>query len=72
MSVRMNILMEDDLAARLRTASGDKLGAYIARAVRRQLLEDELAALSATSMEDTDWAADAEQAGEDVMFGRAS
>jgi hypothetical protein len=71
MSVRMNILMEDDLAARLRTASGDKLGAYIARAVRRQLLEDELAALSA-STKDTDWAADAEQAGEDVMFGRAS
>lgn len=71
MSVRMNILMDDDLAARLRTASGDKLGAYIARAVRRQLLEDELAALSA-STEDTDWAADAERASEHVMFGRAS
>jgi hypothetical protein len=71
MSVRMNILMEDDLAARLRTASGDKLGAYIARAVRRQLLEDELAALSA-STKDTDWVTDAEQASEDVMFGRTS
>jgi hypothetical protein len=70
MSVRMNILMEDDLAARLRTASGDKLGAYIARAVRRQLLDDELAALS-TSIEDRDWAANAEQAGEEIMFGRA-
>ena len=72
MSVRMNILMEDDLAVRLRTASGDKLGAYIARAVRRQLLEDELTALSATSIKDPDWAAAAEQAAEDVMFGRAS
>jgi hypothetical protein len=71
MSVRMNILMDDDLAARLRTASGDKLGAYIARAVRRQLLDDELAALSANT-EDTGWSAEAEQTGEDVMFGRVS
>jgi hypothetical protein len=67
---RLNILMEDDLAARLRTASDGKQGAYIARAVRRQLLEDELAVLSAGT-EDTAWAADAEQAAEDVMFGRA-
>jgi hypothetical protein len=67
---RLNILMDDDLAARLDTASDGKKGAYIARAVRHQLLEDELAVLN-TGVEDTAWTADAEQAVEDVMFGRA-
>lgn len=68
MTVRMNITMDDDLAARLRVASDDKLSDYISQAVRRRLLDDELAALSAT--EDTDWTTAAESSAEAVMFGR--
>jgi len=70
MAVRMNISMDDDLAARLRAASHDKLSDYIAKAVRRQLLEDELRALPDST--GTEWANDAEQAAEHVLFGRAS
>ncbi|WP_069161067.1 hypothetical protein [Nocardia altamirensis] len=69
MTVRMNISMDDDLAARLRAASADKLSDYIARAVRRQLLEDELKSLPEAP--DAEWAADAEQTAEQVLFGRA-
>jgi hypothetical protein len=68
MTVRMNITMDDDLAARLRVASGDRLSDYISQAVRRRILDDELAALPAT--EDSDWAATAEASAEAVMFGR--
>lgn len=70
MTVRMNISMDDDLAARLRAASADKLSDYIAKAVRRQLLEDELKALPDST--GTAWANDAEQTAEHVLFGRAS
>jgi hypothetical protein len=69
MTVRMNISMDDDLAARLRVASDEKLSDYIARAVRRQLLDDELKSLPATV--DSDWASDTEQASEHVLFDRA-
>ncbi|QBS40380.1 hypothetical protein [Nocardia sp. CS682] len=68
MTVRMNITMDDDLAARLRVASDDKLSDYIARAVRRQILEDELKTLPEV---DPEWAAETEQAGEHVLFDRA-
>ncbi|PXX52759.1 hypothetical protein DFR70_1307 [Nocardia tenerifensis] len=68
MTVRMNITMDDDLAARLRVASDDKLSDYIARAVRRQMLEDELKTLPDA---DQGWADDAEQAAEHVLFDRA-
>lgn len=68
MTVRMNITMDDDLAARLRVASGDKLSDYISQAVRRRILDDELAALPAT--EDADWTTTAESGAEAVMFGR--
>jgi hypothetical protein len=70
MAVRMNISMDDDLAARLRAASNDKLSDYISKAVRRQLLEDELRALPDST--GTEWAKDAEQSAEHVLFGRAS
>uniref|UniRef100_UPI003F49ACC2 hypothetical protein n=1 Tax=Nocardia suismassiliense TaxID=2077092 RepID=UPI003F49ACC2 len=68
MTVRMNITMDDDLAARLRVASEDKLSDYIARAVRRQILEDELKTLPDV---DPEWAAETERAGEHVLFDRA-
>ncbi|MEU0876791.1 hypothetical protein [Nocardia brasiliensis] len=68
MTVRINITMDDDLAARLRVASADKLSDYIARAVRRQILEDELKLLPDA---DPAWAADVEQAAEHVLFDRA-
>ncbi len=70
MTVRLNISMDDDLAARLRAASDDKLSDYISKAVRRQLLDDELRALPDST--GTEWAKDAEQTAEQVLFGRAS
>lgn len=67
---RLNITMPDELAEQLRAASGGQLSDYISRAVRRQLLDDELRALP-DAVHDADWHAEAEQAAEAALFQAA-
>ena len=69
MAVRKQIHLDEDVASRLDASIGDgKQSAYISRAVRNQLLADELRVLAATP---DDWAADAEDTAEGILFGRA-
>lgn len=68
----MNISLDEDLAARLRAASADRPSEYIARAVRAQLLDDELRALPDATPAERDWHADAEQHAESVLFDRGA
>ena len=67
MTVRLNVTMPDDIAARLRAAAADRPSDYITKAVRRQLLADELRALPPTP---DDWAADAEYYGDQALSGK--
>ncbi|MBF6330251.1 hypothetical protein [Nocardia transvalensis] len=60
MAVKMNIVLPDEIAARLRDVAGEgKMSDYIARAVRSRLVEDELRAL-------TEW--EAQHGGPDLSF----
>lgn len=70
MAVRKQIHLDEDVASRLdSTVGGGNQSAYVSRAVRNQLLADELRALAATPDE---WAADTDHTAEGILFGRAS
>ncbi|NUS45466.1 MAG: hypothetical protein HOQ24_17460 [Mycobacteriaceae bacterium] len=60
---RINVVMNDGLAEQLRAASQGKLSEYIVRAVRRQLVEDDLRLLRDLP-DDPDLAALSEEAAE--------
>lgn len=68
----MNISLDDDLANRLRDASDGRPSEYIARAVRAQLLDDELRSLPDATGAERDWHADAEQHAESVLFDQGA
>lgn len=60
---RVTIALPDDLAARIKEASGDNVSAWVQRAARDALLREEVAAVAAFERRnsDPDWDAEREQ-----------